>query len=78
MAGKLKAIVDVVKARSVFKNLAVAMLSFKLGQDVESFSEDTPDDVQLETKLVEEAKKILKTDSLTISGLSQEGEKSHG
>lgn len=78
MAGKLKAIVDVVKARSVFKNLAVAMLSFKLGQDVESFSEDTPDDAQLETKLIEEAKKILKTDSLTISGLSQEGEKSHG
>lgn len=78
MAGKLKAIVDVVKARSVFKNLAVAMLSFKLGQDVESFSEDTPDDAQLESKLIEEAKKILKTDSLTISGLSQEGEKSHG
>jgi AmiR/NasT family two-component response regulator len=78
MAGKLKAIVDVVKARSVFKNLAVAMLSFKLGQDVESFSEDTPDDAQLETKLIEEAKKILKTDSLTIFGLSQEGEKSHG
>ena len=78
MAGRLKAIVDVVKARSVFKNLAVAMLSFKLGQDVESFTENTEDDAALEAKLIEEAKKILKTDSLTISGISQEGDRAHG
>lgn len=73
MAGRLKAIVDVVKARSVFKNLAVAMLSFKLGQDVEDFSEDTPDDGDFEARLIEEAKKILKTDSLVISGVNYEG-----
>ena len=77
MAGRLKAIVDVVKARSVFKSLAVAMLSFKLGQDVDGFTDVTPDDADLETKLIEEAKKILKTDSLTISGISQERDKSH-
>lgn len=68
MAGRLKAIVDVVKAKSVFKNLAVAMLSYKLGQDVDSFTENTPDDSELETKLIEEAKKILKTDTLSITG----------
>ncbi|MEK6715684.1 MAG: hypothetical protein AABY43_06550 [Candidatus Omnitrophota bacterium] len=77
MSGRLKAIVDVVKARSVFKNLSVAMLSFKLGQDVDSFSDVTPDDADLETKLIEEAKKILRTDSLTISGISQEGDMAH-
>lgn len=68
MAGRLKAIVDVVKAKSVFKNLAVAMLSYKLGQDVDSFTENTPDDSELETKLIEEAKKILKTDTLSVTG----------
>lgn len=73
MAGKLKAIVDVVKARSVFKNLAVALLSFKLGQDVDAFTEDMPDDPELESKLIEEAKKILKTETLSITGVSEGG-----
>jgi len=74
MSGKLKAIVDVVKARSVFKNLAVALLSYKIGQDVDSFTDLTPDDPDLEAKLIEEAKKILKTDTLSVSGISQGGE----
>lgn len=74
MAGRLKAIVDVVKARSVFKNLAVALLSFKIGQDVDSFTDATSDDPELESKLIEEAKKILKTDTLSISGLNRGGE----
>ncbi|PIQ88761.1 MAG: hypothetical protein COV72_06775 [Candidatus Omnitrophica bacterium CG11_big_fil_rev_8_21_14_0_20_42_13] len=73
MSGKLKAIVDVVKARSVFKNLAVALLSYKIGQDVDSFTDLTPDDPDLEAKLIEEAKKILKTDTLSVSGISQGG-----
>lgn len=74
MAGKLKAIVDVVKARSVFKNLAVAMLSYKLGLDVDSFTDETDDDNELEQKLIEEAKKILKTDILTVSGVTYQEE----
>lgn len=73
MAGRLKAIVDIVKAKSVFKNLAVALLSFKIGQDVDAFTDSTPDDAELELQLVEEAKKILKTDTLTLSGVSGEG-----
>ncbi len=72
MAGRLKAIVDIVKAKSVFKNLAVALLSFKVGQDVDAFTDSTPDDLELELQLVEEAKKILKTDTLTWSGVSRE------
>lgn len=75
MSGRLKAIVDVVKVRSVFKHLAVAMLSFKLGQDVDDFTDETPDDADLEKRLIEEAKKILKTDNLAISGISQEGDR---
>lgn len=74
MAGKLKAIVDVVKARSVFKNLAVAMLSYKLGLDVDSFTDEAADDPELEQKLIQEAKKILKTDTLTISGVTYQQE----
>ena len=73
MPGRLKAIVDIVKAKSVFKNLAVALLSFKVGQDVDAFTDSTPDDPELEAKLVEEAKKILKTDTLTVSGAIHEG-----
>ena len=66
MAGRLKKIVDHVKARSFFKNLAISMLNMKLNTDVERFSDNTPDDPELEKKLIEAAKEVLGKDKFDL------------
>ncbi|MFH1397746.1 MAG: hypothetical protein ABIH27_04265 [Candidatus Omnitrophota bacterium] len=62
MAGRLKQIVDQVKARVMLKNLAASTLSMKLGTNVENFTETTPDDTQIEQKLLAIAKGLLGDD----------------
>lgn len=59
MAGRLKQIVDQVKARVILKNLAMSTLNTAVGTDVENFSETTPDNPEIEQKLLEMAKQIL-------------------
>jgi hypothetical protein len=68
MAGRMKKVVDYVKTKVYFKNLAVARFNMMLGAgaNVEDFTEDTPDDPELERKLIEAAKKILNVDRLDI------------
>ncbi len=62
MAGRLKQIVDQVKARAILKNLAASTLSMKLGTNVDNFTETTPDDHQIEQKLLVIAKELLGDD----------------
>ncbi|MBU0504014.1 MAG: hypothetical protein ABH882_02510 [Candidatus Omnitrophota bacterium] len=59
MAGRLKQIVDQVKAKVILKNLATSTLSMKLGTNVDNFTETTPDDPQIEQKLLAIAKELL-------------------
>jgi hypothetical protein len=66
MAGRLKNIVDYVKSRVHFKNLAVACLNLKAGMNVDDFREKTPDNPELEQKLIQGAKEILGVDHLDI------------
>lgn len=68
MAGRMKKIVDYVKTKVYFKNLAVARFNIMLEAEVnvDDFTEDTPDDPELEKKLIEAAKKILDVDRLDI------------
>lgn len=72
MAGRLKRIVDYVKAKSYLKNLAVVQLNMRLLVDtkhavnVEDFKEATPDDPDLERKLIQAAKEVLKVNRLDI------------
>lgn len=66
MAGRLKRIVDYVRSKAYLKNLTVSRINMRMDMDVNSFTEDTPDDPQLEARLIEAAKEILKTDKLDI------------
>lgn len=66
MAGRLKHIVDYVKSRVHFKNLAVACLKLKTGVNVDDFKENTPDNPELEQRLIQAAKEILDDDQLDI------------
>ncbi len=66
MPGRLKEIVETVKAKATLKNWAVAKLSIAVGQDVSKFSDDTPDDPVLEEKLLKAAKEILKVNEIKI------------
>ncbi len=69
MAGRQKRIVDYVKTKVYLKNVVVARFNLMLekGINIEDFTENTPDDPEMEAKLIEIAKKILGVDHLEIS-----------
>ena len=67
MAGRLKKIVDFVRANAFFKNLALVTLNLKLKEagfdvKVEDFTSDTPDDAEIERVLGHAAKTELNID----------------
>ena len=66
MAGRLKKIVDFVREHSLFPGLTLARLSLAVGRNVEEIDEDTPDDPELEKKMVEAVKEILKVDDVPL------------
>lgn len=72
MAGRLKQIVDYVKAKAFFKNMAVAQLNMIVGFNVEDFTEETPDDPELEQKLLEATSIILRSNSVDTTIFKKE------
>lgn len=68
MAGRLKKIVDYVEEKVILKNLAIARMNIVLGRgmNVDDFSDETPDNPEMEQKLIEAAKIILGVQDLDI------------
>ena len=63
MAGRLKKIVEIVKARAFFKNVAIVTLNLKLQEagfdvNVEDFTSGTADSPEIEKILIEQPKKL--------------------
>jgi hypothetical protein len=69
MAGRLKRIVDYVEEKVILKNLAIARMNIVLGRgiNVNDFSDETPDNPEMEQKLIDAAKIILGVQDLDIS-----------
>ncbi|RME77871.1 MAG: hypothetical protein D6785_12345 [Planctomycetota bacterium] len=66
MAGRLKKLVDFVKANSTFTNLTLARISLKVGMDINEITASTPDDPELEKKLIQAIKEVMKLEKVEI------------
>ncbi|MFH1768157.1 MAG: hypothetical protein ABH858_03225 [Candidatus Omnitrophota bacterium] len=70
MANNVKKIIDYVKARSFLKNLSEARLKMTLmnqGINLDSIKDSPSIDPELEKKVIDAAKEILKVDRIDIS-----------
>lgn len=66
MAGRLKRIVDFAKTKAQLKGLLVVRLNMKMDLNVEEFKDDTPDDPELEKKLIAAVREILHVNEAEI------------